>query len=61
MHIPDKLPKIGTRKEWSDLLHISVTAIRNAEAKGLPSFKPDQRKTFIRREDILTYYTGFGY
>jgi len=61
MHIPDDLPKVATRKEWSMLLHLSVTAIRNAEANGMPAFHPDQRKTLIHRRDILNYYTGFGY
>ena len=61
MHIPDNLPKVGTRKEWSQLLHLSITAIRNAEANGMPAYHPDQRKTFIRRSDILSYFTGFGY
>ena len=37
------------------------TAIRNAEANGMPAYHPDQRKTFIRRSDILSYFTGFGY
>jgi hypothetical protein len=61
MHIPETLPKLGTRKEWSKLLHLSVTAIRNAETKGMPAYHPDKRKTIIRREDILTYFTGYGY
>ena len=61
MHIPDNLPKVATRQEWSKLLHLSVTAIRNAEAKGMSAFHPDQRKTLIHRKDILSYFTGWSY
>ena len=62
MTIPDNLPKCATRKEWSELLHLSVTAIRNAEAKGMPAYHPDKRKTIIRRRDILDYFAGgWGY
>jgi hypothetical protein len=58
MFIPDDLPKYATRKEWSDLLHVSVTSIRNAEKRGLPSYHPDCRKTIIHRRDILDYFGG---
>jgi hypothetical protein len=43
---------------WSDLLHVSVTSIRNAEKRGLPSYHPDCRKTIIHRRDILDYFCG---
>ena len=61
MEIPDDLPKLATRQVWSKLLKLSVTAIRTAEARGLPSYQPDKRKTLIRRDDILSYFTGYGY
>lgn len=43
---------------WSDLLHVSVTSIRNAEKRGFPSYHPDCRKTIIHRRDILDYFCG---
>lgn len=61
MIIPDELPKAATRKQWANLLQLSVTSIRNAEKKGTPSYHPDSRKTIIHRKDILDYFTGFGY
>ena len=62
MIIPEDLPKSATRKQYADLLHLSVTSIRNAEKKGMPSFHPDSRKTIIHRRDILDYFCGgWGY
>jgi len=54
---PESLPAYATRPKWCELLDVSDKFLIAAEAKGLPSARPNKRTVVYAKDAILGYFT----